>query len=146
MGDSTTDPTFAYLAGVIDSDGWISIGRGRHRSGAPRWFPRVGICGTRPEPHALAVATFGGRVRSYVNRDVRYRLMLEWARSGAEAVRVLDALLPFLLVKRAQAELALEVAMVTSQQTGIGVDLTIQLDDMHAEIKTLNQWRRVHAG
>lgn len=134
------DVELAYLAGVVDSDGFITINR-RADLARPRFSPVVGICGTRTQPHELAAELFGGRPRAYKNRDSP-RPMWEWTRAGASAIPALDALLPYLRVKQEQGELAIECAMVASQQATIGVDLVEQLDELHTEIRGLNQWRR----
>lgn len=135
----------AYLAGVVDSDGFVSIAKSHYRDGRLRISARVGICGTRTAPLELAVQVFGGRCRCYLNRSSP-RPMWEWTRSGAAAVPVLDALLAYLRVKRPQAELALEAQMVASQALALGVSLDAQLCGLHAEILAANQWRRAHAG
>ena len=132
----------AYLAGTIDSDGYVCIRRSTYRSGRARFEALVGICGTRTEPHKLAASVFGGPIRSYVNRSSAHRLMHVWQPTGARAVRVLDAVLPFLRIKTRQAELAIEAQIVATQQRQLCADFTDQLEDLHREIKSLNQWRR----
>lgn len=103
------EPTvLAYLAGVIDSDGYITI----HRSvRLERVYhaARVGISGTRPEPHRLAVSLWGGKVGCYRPRNLRHRPQFQWSRTGDDAVGIILAVLPYLRVKRTQALAALEL-------------------------------------
>jgi hypothetical protein len=99
--------TLAYLAGVIDSDGYITIQRTRKANKnrcAPNTYYclKVGIAGTRTPPHELAVSVFGGNISEYSNG--RHRRQYQWSVTGPTARRVLEAIRPFLLVKREQAE------------------------------------------
>lgn len=104
------DPlTLAYLAGVIDSDGHVTIHRST-RAGRRYYAARVGIAGTRRAPHDLAASLFGGRVSVHVPRSPAHRPQFQWSRTGRPAVAVIEALLPFLRVKRDQALLALQLA------------------------------------
>ena len=102
------DLDLAYLAGVIDSDGHITINestrKGRMYHGAV-----VGITGTRREPHDLASATWGGNVRSHQPKNPRHRLVYLWGKQGAGAAKVISDVLPFLRVKREIALVALEL-------------------------------------
>lgn len=112
MGDkSKIEPTtLAYLAGVIDSDGFITASSSV-RSGRTYCAPRVGIAGTRREPHDLAASLFGGSVLSYEPKAERahHRTQFQWVREGDTAAHVIVAVLPYLRVKRVQAELAVEL-------------------------------------
>ncbi|MCC5574544.1 hypothetical protein IMZ11_02675 [Microtetraspora sp. AC03309] len=102
--------TIAYLAGVIDSDGYITASSST-RGGRTYCAPRVGISGTRREPHDLAASIYGGTVRSYEPKDDRshHRTQYQWVLEGDGAATVIAAVLPYLLVKRAQAQLALQL-------------------------------------
>lgn len=115
MSDKTgfewTDATvLAYLAGIIDSDGYITASSST-RKGVTYCAPRVGISGTRTEPHELAAALFGGKVRSYEPRGGRahHRTQYQWVLEGDRAAKVISAVLPYLRVKRKQALLALDL-------------------------------------
>lgn len=100
------DLVLAYLAGIVDADGYISITKFPRVQGLYH-SARVGIAGTRNAPHELASSIFGGRVCKYANRG--HRPQYQWSRQGANAVLVIEALLPHLRVKRAQAILAIDL-------------------------------------
>lgn len=105
------DPlTLAYLAGVIDSDGYISATRSTHK-GRLYYGAAVGIAGTDRQPHDLAASIFGGNVRRYVptKERVHHKPQFQWQRWGESARPVLEAVLPYLRVKRDRAALALEM-------------------------------------
>ncbi|MDD5277698.1 MAG: hypothetical protein PHR16_16650 [Methylovulum sp.] len=110
MGDkSKIEPSIlAYLAGMIDGDGYISVTRSV-RGGVEYFGAQVGIAGTRREPHDLAASIWGGKVSCYRPANLRHRPQFQWSRVGASAVAVIEAILPFLLVKRDHAYLALEL-------------------------------------
>lgn len=102
------DPlVLAYLAGVVDSDGFVSIHRSTRR-GAVYHAPVVGIAGTRREPHDLAASVWGGNVWVH-NPGGGYRPQFQWARQGKGAALIIADLAPFLRVKRDNAQLALDL-------------------------------------
>lgn len=55
------DVDLAYLAGVIDADGYVTATRSE-RNGRLYFGAQVGITGSRRQPHDLASSIFGGRV------------------------------------------------------------------------------------
>jgi hypothetical protein len=117
-----TDATrFAYLAGVLDSDGFITIHRAeRQMAGCTRTgiyhYPQIGIAGTRRQPHDLAAALWGGTVTAYTPKDPTHRVQFQWHLHGHKAVSALEQVRPFLLVKADQAALACSLqALVVDQ-------------------------------
>lgn len=104
-----TDPTvLAYLAGIIDADGYITINRSQ-RGSYLYHAPQVGIAGTRREPHDLAASIWGGNVGCYSPKIAGYLPQFQWSRQGSSAVGVILAIQPFLRIKKEQATLALEL-------------------------------------
>ena len=100
--------TLAYLAGMIDGDGYITINRSE-RAGRVYHAPQVGIAGTRREPHDLAASLWCGNVGCFVPANPRHRPQFQWSRQGSAAASIIRLLQPFLLVKREHAELALQL-------------------------------------
>ena len=103
-----SETQLAYLAGVVDSDGYITINESR-RKGAIYHAPQVGITGTRPQPHHLAASFWGGKVSVYHPKLTGHRPQFQWSRQGGAAACIIAALLPYLLVKSDQALTALEL-------------------------------------
>lgn len=106
-----TDATatdLAYIAGMIDGDGYITINRSV-RKGRAYHYPQVGIAGTRREPHDFAASIWGGSVNAYVPRNTAHRPQFQWTRQGASAIAVIEAIAPYLRVKVDQAFLALDL-------------------------------------
>lgn len=103
----TDSLTLAYLAGVIDSDGYITINRSIHK-GRYYFGAVIGVSGTRREPHDLAASVWGGKVGRYVPKNPAHRPQFQWSRMGSPAAVAISEVLPFLRVKERQAWLALE--------------------------------------
>lgn len=141
--------TLAYLAGVIDSDGYITINRST-RAGVVYFGAQVGIAGTRRQPHDLAASLWGGTVSRYVPRNPRRRPQFQWSRTGDAAVGIIAAVRPYLLIKKPHADVATEL-----QESclfgrgedpfpwfGPGYDPTPDREELVDEIRGLNQCRR----
>jgi hypothetical protein len=71
--------------------------------------PQVGISGTRRAPHDLAASLWGGKVYRYEPKNKSHRSQYQWSRVGASAVVVLELIEPFLLIKRDNANLAIQL-------------------------------------
>lgn len=114
MGDRTgiewTEATdLAYLAGVIDADGYVTATRSVH-SGRTYVGAQVGITGSRREPHDLAARLFGGTVSAHrPTRNPRHLTQYHWQRGGRRAVPAIRAVLPYLRVKALRAQLVLDL-------------------------------------
>lgn len=104
------DTDLAYLAGIVDADGYITATMSTRR-GTTYFGAQIGITGSRREPHDLAAELFGGRVSSHDAQGERahHKLQFHWQRGGRSAVEPITALLPYLRVKREQADLTLQL-------------------------------------
>lgn len=143
--------TLAYLAGVIDSDGHITVHKST-RKGVAYYCARVGIAGTRRQPHDLAASYWGGTVSRYVPENSRHRAQFQWSRSGDAALGICYELLPYLRIKEPQAWLAIDVQEHVIAGRGPDpypwfapdYDPTADLDRMRDEVvQILNQGRRM---
>lgn len=100
----------AYLAGAIDSDGSIGIRRSTYAvrvsgdSRQPTYSERVCLKQVTPEIPQLLKATFGGSLMVQRPSTTKGRPLHYWEATNAVAADALDALLPYLRIKRAQAE------------------------------------------
>lgn len=140
--------TLAYLAGMIDGDGYITITRSV-RAGKEYFGAQVGIAGTRPEPHNLAASLWGGTVSRYQPSNPDHRAQYQWQRMGASAVAVIEAIYPYLLIKKEHAELAHELHDYVCEARaedpfpwfGPDFDPVIKMRSMRDEMIALNQSR-----
>jgi len=103
----------AYLAGAMDSDGSIGIRRStyaqrvRGDARAAVYSERIGLKQVTPQIPELLKATFGGSLMVQAPSATRGRPLHYWEATNRVASDALVALLPFLRVKRAQAETVL---------------------------------------
>ena len=91
----------SYLAGYFDGEGCISFGK--VRKGAP--YLKIAVTTGDEVPIQKFCLIFGGKLNKPsfgVNRQ-----LYSWYAHGKRAQEILRVLSPFLLAKRAQAELAL---------------------------------------
>lgn len=103
------DPVLAYCAGVIDSDGCITIKSRRTPTGrtfASSLFVR------QVEPEAINVLRqqFGGPVRVHGPSTPGGRDLFHWELERRSAVAAVRRLIPYLRIKRRQALIILEFA------------------------------------
>lgn len=100
----------AYLAGMLDGEGCIQIHKSKRlkKDGNPSYTlsVRVNMC-DKPIPLFLQFV-FGGAL-NYVDKSRygdKWRPQWHWYVSGQQAIECLKALLPYLRLKKAEAELA----------------------------------------
>lgn len=107
----------AYLAGIIDADGCIRISKEKpYRDRVtPGYHARVHVRMVEREAIDLLDETFGGHVWTQKPSLTRGRPLHVWDVSDAKAQHALTLLLPYLRVKRAQAENALALREFRSQ-------------------------------
>ena len=95
----------AYAAGFFDGEGWL--GRKKRSSSDTTYQLRVHVTQNDRAPLDWLRERFGGSVlwERHAPRNPRHR----WVTSGAPAKEFLAAVLPYLIVKRERALLALTV-------------------------------------
>jgi len=110
------EKTLSYLAGFFDGEGSVMVDR---RKGRPERVNKnmhmtptvtLKVCNTDPEPLFLFAEVFGGTVRVDDSvRSGRNKPLYNYRIHKNRSFVVLEMLLPYLRVKRSQAELALKV-------------------------------------
>ena len=106
----------AYLAGVVDSDGWIGIQRRKEGDWAANYSPRVQVKQVTPQAPELLHETFGGSLWQQRPSAARGRPLWTWAVHSAATEPVLAALAPHLRIKRQQADTALALCEVNRRR------------------------------
>src|ERR1051326_5573144 len=103
----------AYAAGVIDSDGSITIAsdtwRVRVKGCSQTYSENVSIGQCDSQALDLLVELFGGKLRVEKPRTEGRRAMFYWSATDKRAVKALTELLPYLRIKRRQAEIVLRL-------------------------------------
>ena len=123
MGDMKPTATYAYLAGSIDSDGFISIGRSTKKVGekyahGPTYYNvKIGFTSTDPIVPNLFRETFGGSLYTHQPKNPTHKVWHNWQAHGSVAGVAIKALLPHLRTKIKQGQLALEfLDLIASQK------------------------------
>ena len=107
--------TYAYLAGVIDIDGFISIIR-RPGQRSMGYYARMGLSDASPVVPNLLQSLFAGRLCEIRPKKSSYALYYLWEAEHHHAREPLLRLLPHLRLKRRHAEIALELMDLVEQQ------------------------------
>lgn len=103
----------AYLAGAIDSDGSIGIRRSTYAmrvtgdARQPVYAERICLKQVTPQIPALLRETFGGSLMLQAPSVTKGRPLHYWEATNRVAAEALRAMLPYLRVKRAQADACL---------------------------------------
>lgn len=105
----------AYLAGVLDSDGWFTIHCNTKQSANPTYSPSMGISQLTPEACALAYKLWGGKLGEidYSKQNNRFskRPLCTWAPHKEGLELLLGEVIPFLRIKKEQAKILLRLRL-----------------------------------
>ena len=100
--------SLAYLAGIIDGEGTISVAVFHGKSGHSHNSIFVKVSNTCENVISYIDALMPGSISVSVRPSPRQPLhTIQWG--GESAVDVIDLVLPYLIIKRSVAELALEM-------------------------------------
>jgi len=113
----------AWTAGIIDGEGTIAIEtpRGELRRAYPRLYRAVIRVGnTDPRMLNKLRELWGGNIRSYHNRHPeKWKQAYEWMVTNKSVVPILEAILPYLVCKKEQAELTLTLQKRVTGRLGV---------------------------
>lgn len=107
------DIKLAYIAGLIDGEGSIRIAKGLEKDWNPKYTPMISFVNTNREAVEL-ISNFLGGTRIYIHEPSKYgypnrKLCYKTQKAGTTAVTILlRKLLPYLLIKKRQAELLID--------------------------------------
>ena len=97
-----------YLAGATDSEGCLYIAKRRRKERfTPAYEPRLQVGNTSKEMLDLFVKTFGGRITPDKKLTKGGKTYYVWRILGISIVRALEAMLPYLIVKREESKLVI---------------------------------------
>src|SRR3989344_3532377 len=96
---------YSYLAGIIDGEGTIRIGKG----GTTKYYAAISVGNVNKEVIDLLTKTFGSKTRLEIVKISNRQPIYRWGTSGNLAVpQILKILLPYLIVKKKQANIVLK--------------------------------------
>lgn len=123
MVSSYQNDIYAYLAGFIDADGSISITTAKYDSKIS-YRIKLSAHNCKKEPIDLLAAQFGGgKIRFKKTGKARlhnnWRPCYEWIITCNKAADAIRKLIPFLLVKREQALICLELDDINKNNSSV---------------------------
>jgi hypothetical protein len=147
--DRNLSPQYArddlcYLAGFLDGEGCLSV-QVDSRPGkwlkVSRYVARLSVANTQAEIIDWIDTTFGPGTRSEIQKKAHWKTSLEWTITGKRVHHLLKALLPYLRVKREQAQLLLTLEEAKASREGgsvIPADMT-RWEAIAVEVRHLNR-------
>jgi hypothetical protein len=135
------DTDLAWMAGIIDGEGCITITR---RSG-PRHVNSLYLrIANTNETMILRITELfrGAKVYYSVDKRPQNKPVYIWQKSGKPAAEILKQVFPYLVAKRAQAEIAIAftaLPRVKYPKGGTPADLVGQRKVLYDKIRVLNQ-------
>src|SRR5688572_26435778 len=99
------ETTLAYLAGIVDGEGYIGIKRSANPKGqvSPRFCERIQVRMIHEDAIKLLHDTLGGNYYRENMAQRSGRQLYCWQASDAQAASILMALLPYLRIKKGNA-------------------------------------------
>lgn len=130
----------SYLAGIIDGEGCINIVK-YHKENRYRYRLQVRVINTSKELVEWIKENFGGYVTSRERKG--YRLIYEWGIFNTQAEELLEDILEYLIIKKPQANVALDfratLGKTQYRQGGLSLELIDMRDAMKEAISRLNK-------
>jgi hypothetical protein len=108
FSECLSDTALAYIAGIIDGEGCITISRHRTKN-LQREYYHLSLRVKMVDSKAISfiVAKFGGKIYSVSTSQYNRRQSVDWVVTGDDAKRILLLIKPYLLIKIEQAEIGL---------------------------------------
>ena len=135
--------SIAYLAGVVDSDGYIGVTKGKPNPGNtknPQYSLTVNVTNTSKAMMDWLVQNFGGRVyERKTPTNANWKQCYNWVVMFQNAREVLEMIEPFLVVKREQALVGIELMRdwITNNR-GTPVEEVARRERIYRKFKDLN--------
>lgn len=114
----------SYLAGVIDSDGYLSIKRSTYNirkmgdSNNPHYFERIGLKQTQPEVVNIIFNLFDGYKNIQKPNTKNGKSLYGIQLTNLKAHKFLKAIYPYLILKKKQAKILLNLRKSLSEKRG----------------------------
>ena len=131
------------MAGLVDGEGWIGIHQLGRKNGVSRRMGQYRICVEVANTNKAMVdflhTRLGGSV-SYRGQKNKSKAHWKWRVSSYNALLTLDALYPYLMVKKPQAKLCRRFQRYTQSPSRIPTAKAFALQTrIHDEVKFLNR-------
>jgi hypothetical protein len=117
MSDLLESATLGWAAGIIDGEGSIGV---YYNSKANGFYLMLTAFNTDPRMCIKLQELFGGNVKYHKHDKPNAKGCFTWVLVAGNAATVLEILLPFLIIKKEQAELAIEFGKLSRIHVGRG--------------------------
>jgi hypothetical protein len=140
-----TEAELAYFAGILDGEGCLSMSAPTRRTG--QYATQIFVGNTDARLIHWIHARFGGTVAlrpRQASAKPTHKQLWRWLLSGSDIVPVLSAVSPYLVIKREQAQLILEMRQtmkpVGSNQTQpLSNAVLTRREELKARLAVLNR-------
>jgi len=131
----------AYLAGVLDGEGHITVLRSKNAACANgiQYRPYINITNTSKALMDWILENFGGSVKTVTKRDGNRKPVSYWYMTGRNAASLIGQVLPYLVVKHRQAVLLLEFYAVKSKGSWLDDGELCRREALVNDLKSLNK-------
>ena len=135
----TLQTDLAYLAGLVDGEGTVSCSITKTKKGCYALHKQFSIFNTNPNLISWITVRFGGLVHSRV-RSEKWKTEYQVKWSAEDATKLLTQILPYLVIKKEQAEIFIELHRNKSHR--VSEELQKQREFLVARVAELNkQWQ-----
>ena len=108
----------SYLGGVFDGEGCVAIHKnGNQHLGHPGYTARITVAMADGIIPMLFRNTFGGTLRKRTKQKEHWKTIYWWTIGGLNSLPALKDLLPFVIIKRPQIEVAIHL-LETMRRSG----------------------------
>lgn len=114
-----TDLEKAYLAGIIDGEG--SIGVCQQKRGTRSAYVRLLVTGTDKNLLEWLMKNFDGNFYWKPKENENWKPEFIWRVSGKKAIIIIKEVLPFLVIKKKQASVALAIERIRGNSKTISL-------------------------
>lgn len=106
--DNLSEADRGYIAGIIDGEGYIGIAKTYRKSGRIRYSPQIRIGMTDYETIRYFYDTFAGSYCYKRKILLKHKDQWQWAMDFRGGYELMKCLLPYLRIKKRQAEIFIE--------------------------------------
>lgn len=127
--DNQREANLAYLAGILDGEGCFSI---KYNKNTDVYFTTVALGMTERPALELMAEMFGGKIR--LDSSGRHKSMFRWeSNSAPKNKEILEAVLPYVRVKKEQVRMLLE-CIDTIREIGGGAKTSTTTKQLRKEL------------
>jgi len=132
----------AYLAGIVDGDGSISIAKCTRYKGRCRYWLQLNVTNCSKELVEWIKDRYGGTIQTKTP-TTKGRAIYRWCLANQNAEYLIEELVDYLIVKKDQAYVALEFrntyGKTDYRQGGLSQDIIDMRDVMREAVSKLNR-------